>query len=119
MESAPAVKLWNHPSAKSTRTWQFKQYIQKKHNVELKDYEDLRQWSIQNIDAFWRDVWDFTGVRSSKPFVSAIEDASRMYPRPAFFPGAKLNFAENLLYPRGVEDDGIVVIEANEKDRSG
>ena len=38
-----------------------------------------------------------------------------MFPRPAFFPAARLNFAENLLYPqRGGSDDKIAVIEANE-----
>lgn len=39
-----------------------------------------------------------------------------MFPRPAFFQGARLNFAENLLYPNcNPNDDSLAVIEVNEK----
>ena len=42
-----------------------------------------------------------------------------MFPRPAFFPGARLNFAENLLYPaRCPPDHEVAVIEANESSTS-
>ena len=39
-----------------------------------------------------------------------------MFPRPDFYSGALLNFAENLLFPQGVEvaDDSIAVITATE-----
>ena len=40
----------------------------------------------------------------------------RMFHRPAWFRGAKLNFAENLLFPAGVEVDpnGLAGIAATE-----
>ena len=42
-----------------------------------------------------------------------------MYPRPKFFEGAKLNFAENLLYPTcNPDENSYAVIEANEVSRS-
>ena len=43
-----------------------------------------------------------------------------MFPRPDFFAGMKLNFAENLLYPKlasgftPIKDDDIAIIDANE-----
>lgn len=41
-----------------------------------------------------------------------------MFPRPAFFKGARLNFAENLLYPScNPGEDSYAVIEANEVSR--
>ena len=41
-----------------------------------------------------------------------------MFPRPAFFEGAKLNFAENLLYPtQEVNPDGVAIIAATETTR--
>lgn len=39
-----------------------------------------------------------------------------MYPRPAFFPGAKLNFAENLLYPTCKPDENDSAILAASED---
>lgn len=42
-----------------------------------------------------------------------------MFPRPAFFRGARLNFAENLLYPTCTPDEySFAVIEANESTRN-
>ena len=42
-----------------------------------------------------------------------------MFPRPAFFQGARLNFAENLLFPScNPPEDSIAVIEANEESRN-
>ena len=42
-----------------------------------------------------------------------------MFPRPAFFPGARLNFAQNLLFPLCAPDENsLAVIEANETSRS-
>lgn len=45
-----------------------------------------------------------------------------MYPRPDFFPGIKLNFAENLLYPLHpageIKDGDIAIIAATETTRS-
>lgn len=41
-----------------------------------------------------------------------------MFPRPAFFPGARLNFAENLLYPKSnPSEDSLAVIAATEETR--
>lgn len=41
-----------------------------------------------------------------------------MFPRPIFFQGAKLNFAENLLYPKCITDeDSLAVIAATEVSR--
>ena len=42
-----------------------------------------------------------------------------MFPRPEFFPGARLNFAENILYPVSEPDeDSFAIIEANEESRN-
>ncbi|MCJ1275109.1 hypothetical protein MMC21_002909 [Puttea exsequens] len=41
-----------------------------------------------------------------------------MFPRPAFFEGARLNFAENLLFPAcNPDEDSVAVLEANEVSR--
>jgi acetoacetyl-CoA synthetase len=41
-----------------------------------------------------------------------------MYPKPSFFPGCELNFAENLLFPAcGPPEDSIAIIEASESGR--
>ena len=62
---------------------------------EILDYESLHNWSVNNLDDFWREVWkgndvigDF-GERAFSPNKDII--------KASFFPNTNLNFAENLL----------------------
>jgi len=66
--AGPLTKLWTHPSPESTEMYDFMQMLNKKKSLELKTYDDLHEWSINNIAAFWEAVWQFTGVRSSSPY---------------------------------------------------
>jgi acetoacetyl-CoA synthetase len=59
------------------------------------EYGDLHRYSVENPGEFWRAVWDFCGVVGS-PGATVVEDIDRM-PGARWFPGARLNYAENLL----------------------
>ena len=62
---------------------------------ETLDYDSLHNWSVNNLDAFWREVWignDVIGNFEEKAF-SPNKDIRKA----TFFPNTNLNFAENLL----------------------
>jgi acetoacetyl-CoA synthetase len=61
----------------------------------------LHRWSIDDPDTFWPAVWRFTGIVGEMG-ERVLEHAGRM-PGARFFPGARLNAAENLLRWRGPE----------------
>ena len=69
-------------------------------------YEELYRWSVDEIPAFWAAAWDFLGIRASAPYAAVVDDLSR-FPGATWFPGARLNLAENLLRRR---DDGVALI---------
>ncbi|KAL8719261.1 MAG: hypothetical protein Q9225_003720 [Loekoesia sp. 1 TL-2023] len=97
---------------------EFMRLIEEKHGARFPDYEALRQWTIQNLNAFWEELWLFTGIVASTPFSKAVDEAAPMFPRPAFFQGATLNFAENLLYPDcNPDENAVAVIAASEDSR--
>jgi len=60
-------------------------------------YERLYAWSIAEREAFWAAVWDFCGILGERGETILGDDAM---PGAAWFPEAKLNFAENLLARR-------------------
>lgn len=60
--------LWKHPSPETTQMWDFLQTINKEKNLQLKDYDDLYNWSIEEVSDFWAAVWKFTGVKSSTDY---------------------------------------------------
>ncbi|KAF2087845.1 acetoacetate-CoA ligase [Saccharata proteae CBS 121410] len=110
--------LWVHPAPKSTPMWAFLQHVNGKHGVQLQTYKDLHQWSVDNISAFWGEVWHYVGIKASKPYLEVVDEKAPMFPRPTFFKGAELNFAENLLFPpSNPNPDDLAIIAATETGR--
>ena len=65
-------------------------------------YGELHQWSIDEPEAFWRAIWDFTGV-VGYPGDTVIERGESMrFDR--FFPGASLNIVDTFLQWRGADE---------------
>jgi hypothetical protein len=62
------VELWRHPDPRNTRMWAFKGAINSKYDLDLQTYDDLYQWSIENIPQLWAETWSFVGVEASQPF---------------------------------------------------
>ncbi len=59
------------------------------------DYDSLWRWSVDDLDGFWRSVWDHFGLRSATPVDRAL--ASADMPGATWFPGATLNYAAHAL----------------------
>lgn len=78
--------------------------VNAKHGLALTDYADLYRWSVDHVGLFWEDVWHFVGITASQTS-DCVLPTTALFPRPDFFAGARLNFAENLLYPAGVSVD--------------
>lgn len=90
--------LWT-PSEKRKQTANITRFIEQvnaRKNLNLDSYTDLYQWSVNHIPEFWAEVWDFAEIKASQPFDSVAADLSA-FPGTDWFPGARLNFAENLL----------------------
>ena len=78
---------------------------------KFSSFAELHAWSITERAAFWDLVWDFCGVIGQKGS-RVLVDADKM-PAAAFFPDAKLNFAENLL--RGSGSREAIVFRGEDK----
>lgn len=74
-------------------------FVRKKYGVNANNYQGLYEWSVEKIPDFWAAVWDFVGMKSSCPYDRVVDDLGK-FPGARWFPGAKLNFAENLLRHR-------------------
>lgn len=110
------TKLWEHPSPTTTAMYAFLQHINQKHGLTISNYNELHNWSVQTTSAFWAACWDYVGIRASAPYTRVLPSATPpMFPRPPWFAGAKLNFAENLLYPtQHVDADAPAILAATE-----
>ena len=91
-------KLWE-PSEewiKNAEITKFIEKVNKDFDQNIQGGKDLYRWSVEKIEDFWAAMWEFGGIVASKKYDKVVEDLS-IFPGTKWFPGAKLNFAENLL----------------------
>lgn len=89
--------LWE-PSQEFIDSTSLKHYMDWlcKHEGKCFDtYASLWEWSTADLEGFWGSIWDYFDVKSSAPPTSVI--ASQQMPGADWFPGARLNYAENVL----------------------
>ncbi|RJP59606.1 MAG: acetoacetate--CoA ligase [Deltaproteobacteria bacterium] len=70
--------------------------VNKRYGKSFCSYDELYDWSINNISDFWASVWDFCEIKASRDYDIVVDDPGKM-PGTKWFTGARLNFAENLL----------------------
>lgn len=80
----------------------FLNFINDKYAINLKDYNDLYNWSVDYIANFWDSFAEFSEIifPQKRDEVISIKDNSKStadITNYAWFKGSKLNFAENLL----------------------
>jgi acetoacetyl-CoA synthetase len=99
--------LWT-PSVEmvqGARITDFMEWVQERHGRKFASYGELWSWSVQEIEQFWADIWEYCGVRASVPYKRVLADrgsegspiGQREMPGARWFEGAQLNYAENLL----------------------
>ena len=97
-----------------TRMTAFMREVEDRHRIAIPDYKALYDFSITRVEDFFRAMWDFGEIRGTMgPRV--VEGLDRM-PGATFFPGATLNFAENML--RGRDDHPAIVFNGEGQRRS-
>ena len=90
--------LWS-PSplrVEASRLSEFRSFASERSGTTFESYEQLHQWSVGATEPFWQATWDFVGIRASCSPERVLAKAHQ-FPGAVWFPGARLNFAENLL----------------------
>jgi acetoacetyl-CoA synthetase len=97
----------------TTEVGRFMEWCKHERGHDFGSYEQVWQWSVDDLEGFWGSVWDFFELRSHAPFERVL--ASRTMPGATWFPGARLNYAEHLI---GREEDlGRVAVIARSQTR--
>ena len=74
------------------------------------DYHALWRWSVDRLEDFWASIWEFCGVRASQRYSQVLPE--RRMPGADWFPGARLNYAQNLF--AGKPGDRVAILSASE-----
>lgn len=88
----------------------FLRWLRRERGLALGDYTALWRWSVEDLEAFWGALWDYFGVEASSPHARVL--GRRAMPGAEWFPGARLNYAQNVL--RREREGGIALLHASE-----
>ena len=92
--------LWQPDEAEiaNANLTHYQAWLEERHGLRFDDYRSLWRWSIENVNQFWMTIWDYFDIQATACSDVALADAAM--PGATWFPGARLNYAENLFAKR-------------------
>src|SRR5829696_7620830 len=97
IEPAEGTPLWE-PSEQlkeKARISNYMDWLKDEKDLSFSDYNELWEWSVGDLDGFWASIWEYCGIKASKPYERVL--GKREMPGAEWFPGAELNYAEHVL----------------------
>jgi acetoacetyl-CoA synthetase len=110
--------LWT-PDARRierARLTHFMRWLDRERGLRFDDYASLWRWSVSDLEAFWGALWQYFGIRASVPPERVL--GRRQMPGAEWFPGARLNYAENVLAHARPGHEALLYMREGESPRS-
>jgi len=93
----------------------YQNWLRDQRGLSFATYNDLWQWSVTELDAFWQSIWDYFEVQSPTPHTAVL--ARNVMPGAVWFEGATTNYAHQVFrHVQPAHEAGfLAVISHNEK----
>jgi acetoacetyl-CoA synthetase len=104
--------IWEPTAAEvdAAELTRFARRLAAERGVETDGYFDLHRWSVENLDEFWRAIYDYFEVAADGDPEPVL--AARQMPGAEWFPNLRLNYAEHVF--RGHADAAVALVSASE-----
>ena len=73
----------------------YQQWLEREQGLVFADYEALWRWSVSDLRGFWGSLWRFFEIESPTPYQTELVEP--VMPGARWFPGARVNYARQLL----------------------
>jgi acetoacetyl-CoA synthetase len=90
--------------AQQSNVSSFIAWLNESGRASVADYEQLRRWSVTQIEDFWAALWSYFRVESAAPYHQVLDQ--RIMPGAKWFEGSRVNYAEHLLRYARIADEG-------------
>lgn len=70
-------------------------WLKDNRNKQFIDYNELWQWSVDEVEEFWQTIWNYFKVESPTPYTTVLEN--RKMPGAKWFSGSTINFTQQIL----------------------
>jgi acetoacetyl-CoA synthetase len=87
--------MYRHDGRMKPRITHYQDFLRDTRGLEFADYDSIWRWSVGDLDAFWASIWDYFDIQSPTPYRAVLAD--RRMPGAVWFPGAQVNYAQQVL----------------------
>ncbi len=111
------VKLWEPSQQQRAASVlrEFQDWVAQRYGTGTESYLEIWQWSVQDLDRFWDSVWEYFGIIADRN--GAPTRRGETMPGVRWYPGAQINYAENILRFAQERPDEEAVIGLHEDHR--
>ena len=104
--------IWRPTPAaiESSELTRYQRWLATAHGKSFATYEELWQWSTDDLEGFWGSLWEYFEITAAVPYERVL--GRRQMPGAEWFPGAELSYAEHVF--RGKRDDDLAIVHASE-----
>jgi len=81
-------------SPREAQISQYQRWLQQQRGLGFASYEALWQWSVTDLEGFWRSIWDYFDLQTHTPVTRVL--AHRHMPAAQWFPGTQVNYARQV-----------------------
>lgn len=108
MESGRAPVIWEPSDGRRAASGlaEYMRWLERERDLRFADYQALWAWSVDDVPSFWESVWDYFEVGAGSESRPAL--GRRAMPGAEWFPGARLNYAEQVFRNAREEQPAIV-----------
>lgn len=88
-------KLWEGSSEfkSNSHLFQYQEWLKDNQKLNFENYHELWKWSVDNIEDFWKSIWEYFHVTSHNQYKSVL---SGKMPKCKWFEGATINYTEHI-----------------------
>lgn len=73
----------------------YQRWLADERGITTRDYDELWRWSVSDLDAFWRSIWDYFDVLHDGHAGRALDGPGMLGVH--WFVGARVNYVEHML----------------------
>lgn len=88
--------LWQPSDAliESANLTHYMRWLAETRQLHFETYPELHRWSVEHLEDFWASLLDYCGLKYSEQWETPL--VARTMPGASWFPGVRLNYAENI-----------------------
>jgi acetoacetyl-CoA synthetase len=114
MTATEIKPLWTPDAERiaNSRLTDYQRWLQAEKGLHFEDYQALWRWSVDELENFYESLWHYFDIRHSTPYSAVLE--SHEMPGAVWFPGARLNLAEQLFRHHQDEPERPAILSRSE-----